>query len=326
MPPTGSPPHISTAQRPRAGDDADPPVPTPATWLRRPRRRAPGAAAVHPPARASGWMPVSPCGPDCVPTRTGPVAAAPVVAARFCGLVAVLLATLVGVAVLPGATRARWLCGCYRAVLRCCGVRLRVTGELGAGGELLAVNHLSWIEVLAVGSLRPVCPVAKREMGDWPVIGGAARRAGALFVDRAGLRGLPGTIAATAAALRAGADVAVFPEGTTWCGAAAGPFRRAVFQAAIDAGAPVRPVAAVLRGPDGRPAPAAAFIGEQTLWDSLLQVLRMPALDCELTVLPALPPVGDRRELARRAGEAVAGVTGVPHPGSSRTDRTALAA
>ncbi|MHA6627586.1 lysophospholipid acyltransferase family protein [Pseudonocardia sichuanensis] len=236
-----------------------------------------------------------------------------------------LLGTLVGVALLPGAARARWLCGCYRAVLRCCGVRLRVTGELGAGGELLAVNHLSWIEVLAVGSLRPVSPVAKREMGDWPVIGGVARRAGALFVDRAGLRGLPGTVAATAAALRTGADVAVFPEGTTWCGAAAGPFRRAVFQAAIDAGAPVRPVAAVLRGPDGVPAPAAAFVGEQTLWDSLRQVLRMPTLDCELTVLPALPPGADRRELARRAGEAVAAVTGVPHavPRQSRTPAAA---
>ncbi|TQM14895.1 1-acyl-sn-glycerol-3-phosphate acyltransferase [Pseudonocardia kunmingensis] len=270
-------------------------------------------------------MPVSPCGPDCVPPATGPIASAPVVAARLCALAAVLLGTLVGVALLPGAARARWLCGCYRAVLRCCGVRLRVTGELGAGGELLAVNHLSWVEVLAVGSLRPVSPVAKREMGDWPVIGGVARRAGALFVDRAGLRGLPGTVAATAAALRTGADVAVFPEGTTWCGAAAGPFRRAVFQAAIDAGAPVRPVAAVLRGPDGVPAPAAAFVGEQTLWDSLRQVLRMPTLDCELTVLPALPPGADRRELARRAGEAVAAVTGVPHavPRQSRTPAAA---
>jgi 1-acyl-sn-glycerol-3-phosphate acyltransferase len=239
---------------------------------------------------------------------------APLVLARLCGLAAVLVTTLVGVAVLPGGARARWLCTCYRIVLRCSGVRLRVMGRLGDGGELLAANHLSWIEVLAVGTLRPIRMVAKREMGDWPVIGRVARRSGALFVDRAGLRGLRATVAATAEALREGADVAVFPEGTTWCGAAAGPFRRAVFQSAIDAGAPVRPVAVVLRLPSGERATTAAFIGEQTLWDSLMRVLRLPGLDCELTVLPAMAPMGDRRELARQAGEAIAAVTGIRHP------------
>jgi 1-acyl-sn-glycerol-3-phosphate acyltransferase len=118
----------------------------------------------------------------------------------------------------------------------------------------------------------------------------------------------------------------VFPEGTTWCGAAAGPFRRAVFQAAIDAGAPVRPVAVVLRLPSGERATAAAFIGEQTLWDSLMLVLRLPAVECELTILPALPPAADRRELARCAGDAVAAVTGVPHPAIRRRHSAPLAA
>jgi 1-acyl-sn-glycerol-3-phosphate acyltransferase len=275
---------------------------------------------VHPVGLQRGWVPSSPCGAGCRPRDEGRAGAVPtsLVLARICGLAAVLLGTLAGAALLPAAARARWLCACCRAVLRVSGVRLRVSGELGDGGELLAVNHLSWIEVLAVGALRPVRMLAKREMGDWPLIGGVARRTGALFVDRAGLRGLPDTVGATAEALRSGADVAVFPEGTTWCGAAAGPFRRAVFQAAIDAGAPVRPVAAVLRLPGGDPAPGAAFVGEQTLWDSLLRVLRMPALDCELTILPALHPSADRRELARRAGDAVAAVTGVPHPAPRR--------
>jgi 1-acyl-sn-glycerol-3-phosphate acyltransferase len=278
----------------------------------------------HPSAPASGWLPVSPCGQGCHPSVDD--ARGSLVLARLCGLAAVVAVTLVGVALLPGRTRARWLRTCYRAVLRCTGVRLRVAGELGEGGELLALNHLSWIEVLAVGTLRPVRMVAKREMGDWPVIGGIARRSGALFVDRAGLRGLRATVADTADALRGGADVAVFPEGTTWCGAAAGPFRRAVFQAAIDAAAPVRPVAVVLRLPSGERASAAAFIGEQTLWDSLMRVLRLPGVDCELTILPALPPSADRRGLARSAGDAIAAVTGVPHPAARRRQSVPLAA
>jgi 1-acyl-sn-glycerol-3-phosphate acyltransferase len=279
----------------------------------------------HPAAQATGWLPVSPCGAGCHPPHDGAGRSA-LVPVRLCVLAAVLVITVVGVALVPGGARARWLRACNRVVLRCCGVRLRVVGELGAGGELLAVNHLSWVEVLAVGTLRPVRMVAKREMGDWPVIGGIARRSGALFVDRAGLRGLRTTVADTADALRGGGDVAVFPEGTTWCGAAAGPFRRAVFQAAIDAGAPVRPIAVVLRLPGGERATAAAFIGEQTLWDSLMRVLRLPGLDCELTILPALPPSADRRELAARAGDAIAAVTQVPHPAVRRQARTSMAA
>jgi hypothetical protein len=99
-----------------------------------------------------------------------------------------------------------------------------------------------------------------------------------------------------------------------------------VFQAAIDAGAPVRPVAVVLRLPGGERATAAAFIGEQTLWDSLMRVLALPGIDCELTILPALPPSADRRELARSAGDAVAAVTGVPHPAIRRRQSAPVAA
>ncbi|WP_308282549.1 lysophospholipid acyltransferase family protein [Pseudonocardia nigra] len=208
---------------------------------------------------------------------------------------------------------------CCRAALAAAGVRLRVIGDerySTGGGTLVVANHLSWLEVLALGAVQPVRMLAKREVRDWPLIGAVAARTGALFVDRAGLRGLPGTVAETAAALRAGAVVAVFPEGTTFCGAAAGRFRRAAFQAALDAGMPVRPVAVTFRDAAGAPAFAAAFVGDETLWDAVRRVLRLPGLVCELTVLPVIPAaaVADRRELARRAGEAVATVTGLVHP------------
>ncbi|MBW0117510.1 lysophospholipid acyltransferase family protein [Pseudonocardia abyssalis] len=141
-----------------------------------------------------------------------------------------------------------------------------------------------------------------------------AARTGALFVDRAGLRDLPRTVSGTADALRDGAVVGVFPEGTTWCGAAGGTFRRAAFQAAIDARVPVRPVAFVVRRPDGVPTSVGAFVGDQTLWDSLCRVLRTPVLTCEMTVLPDLDPTGaDRRTLAASAAAAVGSVTGVAH-------------
>jgi 1-acyl-sn-glycerol-3-phosphate acyltransferase len=231
--------------------------------------------------------------------------------------VAVLVGAVLAVPVLGGPARARWLSACCRAALSAVGVQLRVNGGpySDGAGVLVVANHMSWIDVLAMAAVEPVRMLAKHEVRDWPVIGALAARTGALFVDRAGLRALPATVAATAQALRSGSSVGVFPEGTTWCGQAAGPFRRAAFQAAIDAGVQVRPVAFELRRPDGTPDRSSAFVGDQTLWDSLHRVLRLPALVCELTVLPAIPAgsAADRRQLALLAADAVAAVTGVPH-------------
>src|SRR4029077_17725925 len=123
--------------------------------------------------------------------------------------------------------------------------------------------------------------VAKLEVKSWPVIGGAAVRAGTLFLQRERLRELPMTVAAIAAALRSGSRVQVFPEGTTRCGSALNPFRRAAFQAAIDAGVVVSPVAVVYRESGGHRTSAVAFVGQSTLLASMLQTLRAGPITAE---------------------------------------------
>ncbi|MBV9922996.1 MAG: 1-acyl-sn-glycerol-3-phosphate acyltransferase [Pseudonocardia sp.] len=240
-------------------------------------------------------------------------------ALRLIAVGVVLLTALLALPfVHPVKHRGRWLRACSQALLRAAGVRLRITptSEAGGavwGGVLVVANHLSWIDVLALAAVAPMRPLAKHEVARWPPIGRLARCAGALFVDRAGLRAVPATVAEITATLRGRDAVVVFPEGTTWCGAAAGPFRRAAFQAALDAQAPVRPVAITFWHADGAPARAAAFVGTQSLFDSILRVLRTPGMICEVTVLDDLAPTGDRRALARRAEAAIARATGVPH-------------
>jgi len=242
-------------------------------------------------------------------------------AVRVVGTVLVLLVAVVTAPLLPAAPhplRGRWLRTVCRALLAAAGVvvRVRRTGPPGPAsgdsGLLVVANHVSWIEVLALCSVAPVRVLAKRELSAWPVIGPIAAATGALFIDRRSVRRLPRTVAEVAAVLRSGQTVAAFPEGTTWCGAAAGPFRRAAFQAALDAAVPVRPVAVALTS-RGRTAPGAAFVGEQSLLQSVGRIVLLPALVCELTVLPDLAPTGTRAELAARAAAAIAGATGVPH-------------
>jgi 1-acyl-sn-glycerol-3-phosphate acyltransferase len=73
-------------------------------------------------------------------------------------------------------------------------------------------------------------------------------------------------------------SVAVFPEGTTTDGTRLGRFHPALFQAAIDAGAAVQPVAIRYPAPDGRPDPAAAFVDDMTFAASLVRVLGAPGI------------------------------------------------
>ncbi|WP_236789819.1 1-acyl-sn-glycerol-3-phosphate acyltransferase [Amycolatopsis sp. GM8] len=170
----------------------------------------------------------------------------------------------------------------------------------GARGTLVVANHVSWLDIVAALAIEPVAFLAKREVGRWPMIGRIARRAGTRFISRDELRGLPGVVADLADTLRSGRSVLVFPEGTTWCGRYGGVFRRAAFQAAIDAEAPIRPVTFAYRQGD-EPSTIAAFVGDDTLVNSLRRVTRARDLRVVISAHEAFAPVGDRRALAARA-------------------------
>ncbi|MER6417022.1 1-acyl-sn-glycerol-3-phosphate acyltransferase [Streptomyces humidus] len=98
------------------------------------------------------------------------------------------------------------------------------------------------------------------------------------------------TMASLANALRTGSLVSMIPEGTTWCGLASGRFTTATFQAAIDGGVPVRPIALRYRLADGRETSRPAFIGPESLIASLRRVAALRGLVLEIHICP-----GDRR-------------------------------
>ncbi|MFF8451591.1 lysophospholipid acyltransferase family protein [Streptomyces leeuwenhoekii] len=254
------------------------------------------------------WLPSAPCTPRSCVDPAGAVAAAPRAVLRLTAVTALLLA---GIALAPLAGRlparpVRWWC---RWIVRAAGVRVRLRGAVApTGGLLLVAHHVSWLDIPLLAAVRPARMLAKAEIRRWPVAGALAAR-GALFIERDRLRALPGTVARIADALRGGRAVAVFPEGSTWCGRAHGPFRRAVFQAAIDAGVPVQPVRVGYRTAAGAVSTAPAFVGEDTLLASLWRVVSARGLVAEVEVLPAIPPGRhpDRRALARAAQRELTG-------------------
>ncbi|BBG04166.1 MULTISPECIES: lysophospholipid acyltransferase family protein [Pseudonocardia] len=296
------------------------------------RHAAPGLGhpthpTVPPAAQRPGgpWAAWSPCSPqECLPAA--PTTGWWRMVRRATVLLGVLVLALL--AVPPAASAGPRALGpvlraLHRAVLRGAGVRLVVRGGPLAPpdgrGALVVADHTSWIDIPALGAIGPVTMLAKREVRDWPLIGTLGARVGTVFVHREGLSRLPATVATVTGALRSGALVGVFPEATTWCGAVGGDYRRAPFQSAIDASVPVRPVTITLSTPDGRPTTAAAFVGGQTLGDTIGRVLRLPGLVCEVRVGDLVEPGDDdRRTLARRACEHVRRTGPVPGVRSGR--------
>jgi 1-acyl-sn-glycerol-3-phosphate acyltransferase len=254
------------------------------------------------------WQPLSTCGPECLPGPSGPRVSGIRQAGRLVALIGALLAGAALLPVLPLLNgRGRRAAGraWARAVLAALGIRLNSRGRWPTRRALIVANHISWLDVVAMLAVAPARLLAKREVRRWPVIGALAAAGGTIFVDRARPRALPGTVARVAAALRAGGVVAVFPEGTTWCGAASGRFRPAMFQAAVESGAMVVPVTI---GYGERPT-TVAFLGRDSLWVSLRRVLAVPRLVISMTATPALHPeaTATRRQLARMAESAVHG-------------------
>lgn len=271
------------------------------------------------------WMPTSPCGPDCL---TGGEDTVGTLRAswRLVRAGGVVFAAFGAAAVMPVAGRrgrerlVRWF---FRAVLRAFGIRLEVFGSFAGQGALVVNNHISWLDIVAVNAVRPMRAQAKSEVRGWPVLGWLATVAGTVYIDRERLRTLPAATAELASVLRAGSMVNVTPEGTSWCGSASGRFRPAPFQAAIDGEVPVIPVALRFRMADGRETTAPAFIGEETLLDSIGRVARLDGLVLEVHVLPAIEPTrtADRRELAALAEAAILSALGRVHVPTQRRMR-----
>ncbi|MGW1010254.1 lysophospholipid acyltransferase family protein [Streptomyces termitum] len=278
-------------------------------------------------APPSPWLPTAPCTPGarCAahPDPAGEPAAAPVPAPLACarlaaGCAAVLLGVVLlpAAGLLPAAVRLALVRRWVRAVVRAFGVRLTVHGTPPPAGRplLVVANHVSWLDVPLVAAVLPGRMVAKAEVRGWPVLGALAALGGTVFIDRDGLRQLPGTVREVAGALAAGGRVTAFPEGSTWCGRAGGRFRPALFQAAVDTGSDIQPVRIGYR-----PTGAAAYVGEDPLGASLWRIARARGLVAEIRILDPISVIQypDRRSLATAAHHALASATAparVPGP------------
>jgi 1-acyl-sn-glycerol-3-phosphate acyltransferase len=203
-------------------------------------------------------------------------------------------------------------------LLRVFGFRLVRIGTPVPQATLFVANHVSWVDIVTLHSQRMMGFVAKREIASWPLVGWLAARGETIFHQRGSQESLGGVLQVMLARLRSGRSVGVFPEGRTRDGTEVGPFHARIFLAAVEAGAPVQPVA-LRYGANASAQTIVAFQPKESFLGNFLRLIGEPARAVEVVFLPPIVP-GDtegRRRIAELARARIVAAMQGPEPGGS---------
>lgn len=211
----------------------------------------------------------------------------------------VVAALLVTAVLLPAHIIARWRkhsihkkieVRWHRAICAILGIKIEVRGTMvqpAGHGVLIASNHISWIDIIVLGSIAPISFVAKQEVKDWPVFGALAKWQNSVFIDRSTRLGAKEQANIINQRLLDGDNIVLFPEGTTSDGNFIYPFKSSLFgalgvgDAAISS--PIQPVSIAYNKLCGLPMgrfkrPLAAWPGDIEIGPHLMGVIAEPHL------------------------------------------------
>ena len=211
----------------------------------------------------------------------------------------------------------------YRLAARLLRFRIHEFGKHEAARPLLiASNHVSWTDVVILGSIFKGSFIAKGEVGAWPLIGALARLQGTILVDRQNKRGSVNQVNGLAKALGEGRALVLFAEGTTSDGTTILPFKSTLFGAAKAAVAEsesgrilIQPVAIAYTRVGGLPMGRrlrglVAWTGDEALLPHLMTLLQLPPVDVEVHwgAPVVFEPSSDRKMICREAERQVRGM------------------
>ncbi|MDF1791749.1 MAG: lysophospholipid acyltransferase family protein [Thalassobaculaceae bacterium] len=215
----------------------------------------------------------------------------------------------------------------HRLCTRVLGIRVVVRGRrVRERPVLFAVNHVSYLDITALGSVVTGCFIAKSEVAGWPLFGVLAKLQRTVFIARRR------TAVAKqgddiAERLDAGDNLILFAEGTSSDGTRVLPFKSALFSVAErrpgDRPLTVQPVSIAYTRLNGVPLgrglrPFFAWYGDMDLAPHLWTVAALGKLTVVIEFHPplTLDEVGSRKALANEAQRRVA--TGLAHANAGR--------
>ncbi len=188
------------------------------------------------------------------------------------------------------------------------GVRVRAEGERPGKGSLVVANHLSYLDILVLGSLYPTAFLSMAEVADWPVVGQLARLVGTLFIERRRTLAVGRANDELAQYLGYGLSVTIFPEARPSPGEAVGPFHSSLLQVAVERDVPCVPASLSYDcPPPAEPSSDVCWWGEMSFGPHFLKLARLPRVEARVRFGAPVARHADRKALARTLQGEVAG-------------------
>jgi len=204
----------------------------------------------------------------------------------------------------------------HKMSCRLVGLDVRVRGEIATGRPAFYVsNHVSYADILVLGSLLESAFVAKADVAEWPLFGWLAKLSRTVFVDR---RRASTDVQRDLIAdrLKDQDSLILFAEATTSDGNRLLPFKAALFSAIDHVGDQpvfVQPVSLAYTCLDGMPLgrtwrPLMAWYGDMTLGNHLWQVFCLGTWRVEVIFHPPVDrhQFRSRKQLAQHCHNIVA--------------------
>lgn len=218
----------------------------------------------------------------------------------------------------------------FRGCCRISGIDLNVTGAADAARPMLFVsNHVSYLDIIILGSVLDGSFVAKSEVSGWPVIGALSRLHRTAFVER---RASHAAMQRDTLEVRleAGDSLILFPEGTSGCGTHVLPFKSSLFSLAGNTKSgretTVQPVSIAYTKINGIPtgrllSPFCAWYGDMIMAPHFWRFLGLGRTAVEVILHPAvsISEFGNRKALAKHCQDAISSGTAAARSGRLET-------
>ena len=193
----------------------------------------------------------------------------------------------------------------HRILLKILGIKVKLIGQnTSARPLILAGNHTSYLDIIILGSIMPICFIAKEDIKHWFLFGFLAKMQNTIFIKRKNHKTLE-SLNSINKELDNNSAVVLFPEGTTNTGKKVLNFKSSLFNL-FENNNTLRlqnfslcythvndmPI-------DNRTRPQISWYGDMNILSHLLNFLKISCVDATVVFHPILPLRGlDRKSIS----------------------------
>ena len=193
----------------------------------------------------------------------------------------------------------------HKILLKILGIKVKLIGKNASVRPLiLAGNHTSYLDIIILGSIMPICFIAKEDIKHWFLFGFLAKMQNTIFIKRKNYKTLE-NLNSINKELDNKSAIVLFPEGTTNTGKKVLNFKSSLFNL-FEKNSTLRlqnfslcythvnnmPI-------DNRTRPQISWYGEMNIINHLSNFLKLSCVNATIVFHPMLPTKGlDRKSIS----------------------------